>query len=70
MEKDYVVFSQRMAGFLMMNGCRLKKIKKSNKDETLFVYFFSNIEKIHELVNQYNQQIKINGGFRNAKSQT
>ncbi|MBT2729436.1 hypothetical protein J7E63_21315 [Bacillus sp. ISL-75] len=67
MEKDYIVFSQRMAGYLMLNGCRLKKIKKSKKDETLFVYFFSDMEKVRNLVNEYNQQIKINGGMKSDR---
>lgn len=52
-EKDYVVFSQRMAGFLMMNGCRLKKIKLSNKDNTKFVYFFPDNETVRRFVEQY-----------------
>ena len=64
MEKDYVVFSQRIAGFLMLNGCKLKKVSKSKKDESMLVYFFSNNETVRGLVNSYNQKIKINGGVR------
>lgn len=66
MEKDYVVFSQRMAGYLMLNGCKLKKVSKSKKDETMLVYFFNNNEIVRELVQSYNQQIKINGGIQNV----
>jgi hypothetical protein len=59
-----VVFSQRIAGFLMLNGCKLKKVSKSKKDESMLVYFFSNNETVKDLVNSYNQQIKINGGIK------
>jgi hypothetical protein len=52
-EKDYVIFSQRVAGILMQNGCRLKKIKPSNKDVTKFVYFFQNSETVRSIVEQY-----------------
>lgn len=64
MEKDYVIFSQRLAGFLMFNGCMLKKITKSKKNETKFVYFFNDNESVRNLVNQYqsNQPITISEG--------
>jgi Domain of unknown function (DUF5659) len=54
-EKDFVVFSQRMAGYLMMNSCRLKKITRSKKDESKFVYFFSDNETVRSLVDQYSK---------------
>ena len=53
MEKDYVVFSQRMAGFLMMNGCRLKKIKNDLNTPTKFVYYFPNTDYVKTFVEQY-----------------
>lgn len=53
MEKDYVVFSQRMAGFLMMNGCRLLKIKNDINTPTKFVYYFPNTEYVKSFVDQY-----------------
>jgi hypothetical protein len=48
----------------MLNGCKLKKVSKSKKDESMLVYFFSNNETVKDLVNSYNQQIKINGGIK------
>jgi Domain of unknown function (DUF5659) len=53
MEKDYVVFSQRMAGYLMMNGCRLKKIKNDINNSTKFVYFFPNTDYVKNFVEKY-----------------
>lgn len=52
-EKDYVIFSQKLAGFLMMNSCRLKKIKNANDDPRKFVYFFNNNEEVKSLVAKY-----------------
>jgi hypothetical protein len=60
MEKDYVVFSQRMAGFLMMNGCRLKKIKNDKNESTKFVYFFPNTDYVKSFVEQYQNINKVN----------
>ncbi|MGF6949582.1 hypothetical protein QF028_002087 [Neobacillus sp. B4I6] len=52
-EKDFVVFSQRMAGFLMMNGCGLKKIKNDINIPTKFVYYFPNTDYVKNFVEQY-----------------
>ncbi|MGE7216603.1 DUF5659 domain-containing protein [Priestia koreensis] len=52
-DKDYVVFSQRMAGFLMLNGCRLLKIKPDKVTPTKFVYFFPNTEYVKDFVAKY-----------------
>jgi hypothetical protein len=60
-DKDYVIFSQRLAGYLMLNGCKLKKITASKKDKSKFVYFFYDNNTVRSFVEQY-QQIKINGG--------
>ncbi|MDF2605921.1 MAG: hypothetical protein K0S34_111 [Bacillales bacterium] len=52
-EKDYVIFSQKLAGYLMMNSCRLKKIKNDKNNATKFVYFFADNEKVRSLVEDY-----------------
>ncbi|MED4693803.1 DUF5659 domain-containing protein [Peribacillus frigoritolerans] len=44
--KDYVVFSQRMAGYLMLNGCRLLKLKVDKNEPTKYVYFFPNTQYV------------------------
>ncbi|MBH0155993.1 hypothetical protein IHV10_06400 [Fictibacillus sp. 5RED26] len=52
-EKDFVVFSQRMAGYLMMNSCRLKKMKVDKDNSTKFVYFFTDNQNVRKLAAQY-----------------
>jgi len=52
-EKDYVVFSQRMAGYLMMNGCKLLKVKEHNNGTNRLVYFFPNNSHVLSKVNTY-----------------
>jgi hypothetical protein len=52
-EKDYIVFSQKLAGYLMFNGCRLLKIKHDKETPTKFVYFFPNTEQVVGIVQKY-----------------
>jgi hypothetical protein len=52
-EKNMVIFSQYLAGQLMVAGCRLKKIKPDKKDCTKFVYFFENTELVRNYVSRY-----------------
>jgi hypothetical protein len=53
MEKDYIVFSQKMAGFLMYNGCRLLKMKNAKYEPTKFVYFFPHNDFVMDMVEKY-----------------
>ncbi|WP_369127048.1 DUF5659 domain-containing protein [Bacillus weihaiensis] len=52
-EKDYVCFSQTMAGFLMTRGCKLKNIKRSTKDNSKFVYYFPNTDYVLNHAEEY-----------------
>lgn len=52
-EKDYVIYSQRLAAMLMSNGCRLKKIKPDKDKPNFNVFFFENTNHVKELVKQY-----------------
>jgi hypothetical protein len=54
--KDYVVFSQRMAGFLMFHGCKLLKIKNDYRTPAKFVYYFPNTDYVMSQVDNYLQQ--------------
>lgn len=58
-EKDYIVFSQKMAGYLMYNGCRLLKIKPDTNNPTKFVYFFPNKDHVLKHVEEYKQKMKL-----------
>jgi Domain of unknown function (DUF5659) len=52
-EKDYIVFSQTMAGYMMMNGCKLKNIKPAKNEPSKFVYFFPNTEYVLKHAQEY-----------------
>ncbi|CAM3677258.1 DUF5659 domain-containing protein [Cytobacillus oceanisediminis] len=52
-ENDFVVFSQRLAGYLMMNGCKLLNMKADKRDSTKYVYFFPHTLYVLEHVNKY-----------------
>ncbi|MGD6897131.1 DUF5659 domain-containing protein [Bacillus infantis] len=52
-EKDYCVFSQTMAGYLMMNGCKLKKLKAAKDNPSKFVYFFPNTDYVLDHAKEY-----------------
>lgn len=55
---NYIVFSQKLAGYLMMNGCRLLKMKPDMNEPTKFVYFFKNEEYVINHVNDYKRKFK------------
>jgi hypothetical protein len=52
-ELDRVVFSQRCAGFLMLNGCRLLKVKKDKNESTKLVYFFPDTDFVSHYIEEY-----------------
>lgn len=51
--KDYVVFSQRLAGWLMLYGCKLLKVDQSRHDSNKLIYFFPNTEYVLKQVEEY-----------------
>lgn len=52
-EKDMCIFSQKLAGWLMLHGCKLLKISPSKNDETKMVYYFPNTEFVASHVQSY-----------------
>ncbi len=54
---DFVIYSQKLAGFLMMNGVRLVTIRKDYIDETNNVFIFRTTDKIPKLIEQYKRSI-------------
>jgi hypothetical protein len=52
-EKNFVVFSQRLAATLMLGGCKLHKVSPSKEDNSKNVFFFDDNEKVRELVREY-----------------
>lgn len=58
--KDYIVFSQKMAGYLMFNGCRLLKLKQDVNEPNKFVYFFPYNDYVLNQANDYKRKMKKN----------
>jgi hypothetical protein len=54
-DKDYVIYSQRLAAMLMANGCRLKKMKPDKDKPNYNVFFFENTKQVKELISEYRQ---------------
>lgn len=50
---NFVVFSQKLAGYLMWNGCRLLSIKPDKKEPTKFVYYFPNKDFVMKHIEAY-----------------
>jgi hypothetical protein len=54
MKKEYIIFNQRLAGFLMMNGFVLKRMEKSKyTDSKMNVFIFNESENLLEAINSY-----------------
>ncbi|WP_431798864.1 hypothetical protein [Halobacillus andaensis] len=58
MEKDLVIYNQTMAGYLMMHGCRLKKLAPNKNKPTMNVYYFPDTEHVREKVKEHLKQPK------------
>lgn len=57
-EKNYIVFSMRLAGYLMLKGCRLIKLKPSKNNADKFVYIFPDTSETHLHVQEYTDMRK------------
>jgi hypothetical protein len=51
--KNFVIFNQKTAAYLMNNGCQLKKVEPSKKNPLLNVFIFANNESVLSLVERY-----------------
>lgn len=51
--KTYVVKSQKLAGYLMLNGFKLHEIKESISNDGRNVFIFTNSEDLLKKVEQY-----------------
>lgn len=56
MKKEYIVFSQRLAGLLMQNGFVLKRIEKTNKDNSnRNIFIFNDTPDLIEIISNFNK---------------
>ncbi|MMZ64029.1 hypothetical protein D1872_263230 [compost metagenome] len=53
MKKEYIVFSQKLAGFLMMNNFVLKRMGKSDKNSDLNIFFFNENDELLSKINEF-----------------
>ena len=55
-KKDFIIFNQHLAGWLMMEGYVLKKLKLSNKKDTKRnVFIFNDTEQLHSSIVKYKE---------------
>ncbi|MFC5401487.1 DUF5659 domain-containing protein [Cohnella soli] len=57
---NLIIKSQRLAGFLMLNGQKLHNIKISNDGSNRNVYFFSHTTIIEDLIDSYKAEKELN----------
>jgi len=50
---NYIVRSQKLAGFLMMKGFKLHSIQPSNENNNRNVFIFTNSSMLQEAINNY-----------------
>lgn len=53
MDKTILIFGERMAGWLMYNGCHKIMEKKDLKNKEKNIYIFKDNEIVRELMNKY-----------------
>lgn len=56
MKKEYIVFNQRLAGFLMMSKFVLKRMGKSDKDPNKNVFFFNESEDLFKKIEEFKEK--------------
>lgn len=60
MEKDYVVFNMRLAGKLMTMGFMLKKMDKTNRDDSgRSVFYFKKTDELIIAVEDWKKNNKL-----------
>lgn len=52
-QKDFVVFNQTCAGWLMQNGCKLLKILPNKNNPQKHVYYFPDTDYVKDKLNKY-----------------
>ena len=55
MKKEYIVFSQQLAGRLMIQGFGLKRVEKSKKDKDRNIYIFNESENLLKFIQLYKE---------------
>lgn len=57
MKREYVIFNQRLAGYLMQQGFVLKRMEKSNQEgSNRNVFIFNNTNDLVNSIKQFNNK--------------
>ena len=56
--KKYVVFNQKVAGFLMVKGFVLKKIEKSHENSHMNVFIFNDTRELRNKISEYDSFVQ------------
>ncbi|WP_144510009.1 DUF5659 domain-containing protein [Bacillus sp. FJAT-22090] len=57
MKKDYIVFSQTLAGYLMMRKFVLKRLDKSNKPNSIKnIFIFNESDELLAAIEEFKKQ--------------
>jgi hypothetical protein len=57
MKKEYVVFNQRLAGYLMLKGFPLKHIERSEKTNKN-IFFFNESDELFKKIKEFKEDIQ------------
>ena len=59
LQKPFIAYSNRLAGFLLLNNQKLLRVRPNIQDISKDVYIFKNCPEIETLLADYNGQIAL-----------
>jgi hypothetical protein len=57
MKKEYIIFNQKLAGFLMMSGFPLKHMERSDKTNKN-IFFFNESAELFRKIQEYKETLQ------------
>ncbi len=57
--KPYIIFSKKLCGLLLLNGCVLLDIQDNIKNPKYKVYIFDNTPRLKEVIEIYRKQKEV-----------
>lgn len=59
LKKPFMVFSDKLAAFLLINNIKLLRVRPDIQDFSKNVYIFKNSSEIETLIEDYNEQLAL-----------
>lgn len=59
LKKPFMVFSDKLAAFLIFNNIKLLRVRPDIQDFSKNVYLFKNSSEIETLIEDYNEQLSL-----------